>query len=232
MQQFTEEELRQYNGQDGKPAYIAYKGQVYDVTLSKFWKEGSHFKKHFAGSDLTSSMANAPHSEEVFANYPCVGQFLSPSLIPPKTKKEEYRQWYARYHPHPMLIHFPIALHYFSAFTDGLFLADPSAKYEAAVFLSFLIATVMGFFALLSGVFSWWVNYDFSISKPFVIKLIGAMFTLILGVVPLIQKLLNPDVPFSTGMDGVIYHAIIFLTVITITVVAYYGGKITWGAKS
>ncbi|WP_367187989.1 cytochrome b5 domain-containing protein, partial [Sulfuricurvum sp. RIFOXYD12_FULL_44_77] len=40
MQQFSEEELRQYNGKDGMPAYIAYKGQVYDVTSSKFWKEG------------------------------------------------------------------------------------------------------------------------------------------------------------------------------------------------
>jgi predicted heme/steroid binding protein/uncharacterized membrane protein len=231
MQQFTEEELRKYNGQDGMPAYIAYKGQVYDVSASKFWQNGSHFKKHFAGCDLTSEMANAPHSDEVFENYPCVGQFLTPSLIVPETKKERYRRWYAAYHPHPMVIHFPIALHYFSAAADILFLANPSAEYESAVFLSFLIATLMGFVALITGVFSWWVNYDFSTSKPFVIKLIGALFTLIIGVVPLIQKLLNPDVPFSTGVDGITYHAVIFITVISITIVGYYGGKITWGAR-
>lgn len=231
MQQFTEEELRKYNGRDGMPAYIAYKGDVYDVTSSKFWKEGSHFKKHFAGCDLTSEMAHAPHSDEVFASYPCVGQCVSPSALAPDNKKERYRQWYVKYHPHPAVVHFPIALHYFSAFADGLFLANPSSEYEAAVFLSFLIATVMGFFALLTGVFSWWINYDFSTSKPFVIKLIGALFTLIVGVIPLIQKLLNPDVPFSTGLDGITYHAIIFITVISITIVGYYGGKITWGAR-
>jgi predicted heme/steroid binding protein/uncharacterized membrane protein len=231
MQQFSEEELRQYNGRDGMPAYIAYNGQVYDVTSSKFWKEGTHFKKHFGGCDLSAEMANAPHSDEVFENYPCIGVFIPSPAIPTIDKKEGYRQWYVKYHPHPMVIHFPIALHYFSAAADILFLANPSAKYEAAVFLSFLIATVMGFIALITGVFSWWINYDFSTSKPFVIKLIGALFTLIIGVIPIGQKLLNPDVPFSTGMDGITYHAIIFMTVISITIVGYYGGKITWGTK-
>ncbi len=232
MQQFTEEDLLKYNGKDGMPAYIAFKGQVYDVTLSKFWKEGTHFKKHFAGCDLSAAMANAPHSDEVFEHYPCVGQFVSPCPLIPENKKDRYRQWYVKYHPHPAAVHFPIALHYFSAFTDILFLANPSPEYETAVFLSFLIATLMGFLALVTGVFSWWINYDFSTSKPFVIKLIGALFTLIVGMIPLIQKLLNPDVPFSREMDGITYHAIIFITVVSITVVGYYGGKITWGAKS
>lgn len=231
MQQFSEEELRHYNGQDGMPAYIAYNGQVYDVTLSKFWKEGSHFKKHFAGHDLTAEMANAPHSDEVFASYPCVGRFVPACPFTPENKKERYRQWYAVYHPHPMVIHFPIALHYFSAGTDVLFLSNPSVEYEAAVFLSFLIATVMGLVALMTGVFSWWINYDFSMSRAFVVKLIGAIFTLVVGLIPLAQKMMNPDVPFSTGVDGIIYHAIIFMTVISITVVGYYGGKITWGAR-
>lgn len=231
MQQFSEEELREYNGQDGMPAYIAYNGQVYDVTSSKFWKEGTHFKKHFAGCDLSAEMANAPHSDEVFANYPCVGVFIPSPAITTIDKKERYRLWYAKYHPHPAAVHFPIALHYFSAFADILFLANPSREYDTAVFLSFLIATVMGLLALVTGVFSWWVNYDFSTSKPFVIKLIGALFTLIIGFVPLVQKLQNPDVAFSTGADGITYHAVIFITVISITIVGYYGGKITWGAK-
>ncbi|MDP2850404.1 MAG: cytochrome b5 domain-containing protein [Sulfuricurvum sp.] len=231
MQQFSEEELREYNGRDGMPAYIAYKGQVYDVISSKFWKEGSHFKKHFAGCDLSAEMANAPHSDEVFANYPCVGVFISSPAITTIDKKERYRLWYAKYHPHPAAVHFPIALHYFSAFADILFLANPSREYDTAVFLSFLIATVMGLLALLTGVFSWWINYDFSTSKPFIIKLIGALFTLIIGFIPLVQKLRNPDVAFSTGADGITYHAVIFITVISITIVGYYGGKITWGAK-
>jgi len=235
MQQFTEEELRKYNGQEGAPAYIAFKGKVYDVSASKLWKNGVHFKKHLAGYDLTPEIQDAPHADEVFEQFEPIGIFIlsikKTSSDEKEARKERYRQWYAVYHPHPAVVHFPIALHYFSGFTDILFLVNPSSEYETAVFLSFLIATVMGFFALVTGVFSWWINYDFSTSKPFVIKLIGALFTLIVGMIPLIQKLLNPDVPFSIGLDGVTYHAIIFLTVISITIVGYYGGKITWGAR-
>lgn len=232
MRQFSEKELRKYNGQDGNPAYIAYKGQVYDVTSSKLWKNGSHFKKHFAGYDLTEEISKAPHSEEVFENYTPIGTFIEvPAETLKETKKELYRRWYAAYHPHPMIIHFPIALHYFSAVADILFLGSPSAKYEAAVFLSFLIATVMGLFALITGIISWWINYDLVKSKPFMIKLYGASFTLVIGLVPIIQMVMNSNIPFEKGIDGFIYHSIIFITVISITVVAYYGGKITWGAK-
>lgn len=236
MQQFTEEELLHYNGNDGMPAYVAFKGKVYDVSSSNLWENGEHFKKHFAGFDLTSAMANAPHSEEVFEKYPPVGVLIPTPVIATEIEnkpdeKERYKQWYAKYHPHPLIVHFPIALHYYSAIADILFLANPSAKYEAAVFSSFLIATVMGFVALIAGVFSWWANYDFAMSRPFVIKLIGAIFTLFVGVIPLVQKLMNTDVPFSLGMDGIVYHSIIFLTVISVTIVGYYGGKITWGAR-
>ncbi|MDD2830335.1 MAG: cytochrome b5 domain-containing protein [Sulfuricurvum sp.] len=235
MMEFTEEELRKYNGQDGEPAYIAFKGNVYDVSESKFWKNGIHFKKHYAGFDLTVELANAPHGDIVFQNCPQIGVFIATtneiSFDEKEARKERYRQWYAIYHPHPAVVHFPIALHYFSGFADVLFLSNPTTEYEAAVFLSFLIATVMGFVALIAGVFSWWINYDFATSKAFVIKLIGALFTLIVGISPLIQRFTNSDVPFSHGIDGLMYHGVIFITIISVTIVGYYGGKITWGAR-
>ena len=50
---FTLEELKQYDGKDGRPAYIAYKGKVYDVTDDYLWTEGDHQGEHAAGRDLT-----------------------------------------------------------------------------------------------------------------------------------------------------------------------------------
>jgi len=44
MREFTEEELAQYNGKNGKPIYIAYKGKVFDVSTSflvERWKTSS-----------------------------------------------------------------------------------------------------------------------------------------------------------------------------------------------
>ena len=40
------QELEENNGKNGKPAYIAYKGKVYDVSESSFWLDGDHLGMH------------------------------------------------------------------------------------------------------------------------------------------------------------------------------------------
>ncbi len=66
---FSSEELAYFDGKDGKPAYVAYKGDVYEVTHSVFWHAGQHVLKHSAGMDLTSSMAIAPHDDNVLNGF-------------------------------------------------------------------------------------------------------------------------------------------------------------------
>ncbi|MGQ9543116.1 MAG: cytochrome b5 domain-containing protein [Candidatus Bathyarchaeia archaeon] len=73
MKAFTEEELAEYNGKNGKPAYIAYKGKVYDVSASFLWKDGDHQVLHKAGMDLTEALEQAPHGEDVLEKFPMVG---------------------------------------------------------------------------------------------------------------------------------------------------------------
>ncbi len=38
MRSFTHNELAQYNGQEGRPAYIGVRGNVYDVSEVPEWK--------------------------------------------------------------------------------------------------------------------------------------------------------------------------------------------------
>ena len=71
-QQFSKTDLTQFNGKDGKPAYVGYKGKVYDVTGSDQWVDGDHLG-HIAGKDLTEQMEIAPHSEEVMDKMKIVG---------------------------------------------------------------------------------------------------------------------------------------------------------------
>ena len=70
---FTLEELKNYDGKDGRPAYIAYKGKVYDVTDDFLWTGGDHQGEHAAGRDLTEEMALAPHGEDVVERVKLVG---------------------------------------------------------------------------------------------------------------------------------------------------------------
>lgn len=64
IKKFTINELAQFNGKNGKPAYVGYKGKVYDVTESYQWGDGEHLG-HMAGKDLTEQMEIAPHGEDV-----------------------------------------------------------------------------------------------------------------------------------------------------------------------
>lgn len=70
---FTLEELKQYDGKSGRPAYIAYKGKVYDVTDDYLWIDGDHQGEHVAGKDLTEEMASAPHGEETLERVKFIG---------------------------------------------------------------------------------------------------------------------------------------------------------------
>ena len=69
---FTLDELIKFDGKESRPAYIAYKGKIYDVTESSQWIDGDHIG-HAAGEDLTEQMEIAPHSEDVMERMKLVG---------------------------------------------------------------------------------------------------------------------------------------------------------------
>ncbi len=66
---FTRAELAQYNGLNGKPAYVAVNNVVYDVTT--VFIQGKHFT-HFAGQDLTGAFLRQ-HTPAALSGYPVVG---------------------------------------------------------------------------------------------------------------------------------------------------------------
>ena len=73
---FTLSELSLFHGREGVPAYVAYKGTVYDVSTSYHWRGGRHWAAHQAGNDLTTELADAPHGEEMLVKFPVVGLLI------------------------------------------------------------------------------------------------------------------------------------------------------------
>jgi predicted heme/steroid binding protein/predicted small secreted protein len=74
---FTLEELAQYNGKNGQPAYVAVDGVVYDVTGSSMWSQGVHSScspNTTAGNDLSEIMKQAPaRMRDNLKKFPVVG---------------------------------------------------------------------------------------------------------------------------------------------------------------
>jgi predicted heme/steroid binding protein len=74
---FTLDDLCRFDGKEGRPAYLAYKGIIYDATKSRLWKNGLHAAKHAAGNDLTDFLTNAPHGEDKILALPQIGKLLA-----------------------------------------------------------------------------------------------------------------------------------------------------------
>jgi predicted heme/steroid binding protein len=66
-------ELAKHDGRDGRPAYVAVNGIIYNVTASRRWQNGLHPPDHQAGQDLTEELATAPHVRAVVERFPVVG---------------------------------------------------------------------------------------------------------------------------------------------------------------
>jgi predicted heme/steroid binding protein len=79
---FTLEELANYNGKDGKPAYVGLNGLVYDLSGIYAWDQGRHYcPDALAGTDITAIWKNAPayHLGQGFLTpFPIVGK-LAPA---------------------------------------------------------------------------------------------------------------------------------------------------------
>jgi len=73
---FTLKELEEYDGKGGKPAYIAHKGKVYEVSGLPLWLGGDHLGAHQAGKDLTDELALAPHGDEVMERAKLIGTLV------------------------------------------------------------------------------------------------------------------------------------------------------------
>jgi predicted heme/steroid binding protein len=71
---FTRAELLDFDGREGRPAYVAFKGKVYDLSPSSSWDAGLHYEEHEAGTDLTKAIGEAPHDPDELERFPVVGR--------------------------------------------------------------------------------------------------------------------------------------------------------------
>ena len=78
--QLTIEDLTAFDGKDGRPAYFAFEGKIYDATQSKLWKQGMHMGRHNAGNDLSEALSLAPHGREKVTAITTTGELIVAGL--------------------------------------------------------------------------------------------------------------------------------------------------------
>jgi arsenite oxidase small subunit len=80
---FTQKELEQFDGKEGRPFYIVFKGKVYDLSKSQLWIEGDHMGMHTRNENLAETIKDAPHTEETLERFPIIGTFDKKTILEP-----------------------------------------------------------------------------------------------------------------------------------------------------
>ena len=239
--EFTLAELAAADGTDGKPIYIVHQGRVFDVSQSPLWAGGRHMNRHQAGEDLTGEFADAPHGLEVFLRYPQVGVLQKPAAAageaPEAPPGIAVPGWLSRLlqrfpilkrHPHPMLVHFPIVFMISATAFNLLYLCTGRKSFELTALNCLGGGLLFTPPVILTGLFSWWLNYQARRLRPVVIKLILSPILLGFGLLAFFWRLLNPAIMESTGPWHLVYLLLIVLLAPLVATIGWFGAQITF----
>ncbi|MBI2859755.1 MAG: response regulator [Chloroflexi bacterium] len=217
--QFSLTELQTYDGKEGRQAYIAFEGKVYDVTTSRFWKGGAHIKQHFAGQDLTGLVAKAPHGAESLLKVRVVGV-----LVKEKSLAQKFLLHLEEHHPHSLVVHLSIAYGLCTPFFALLYLVTGELSFEKAAYYLLVLGLASAPFSTLSGVLSWRLTFEGTMNRLFgwKIALSAALFALTVPAV--LWRALDPDVLVRANY---LFLGLLIAQVPLAALLGYAGGKIS-----
>jgi len=233
MKEFTPEEMAQFNGENGKPVYIAHAGKVYDVSASKMWKTGTHMKRHRSGQDLTTDIQGAPHQPDVLERYPQVGvlkktEEAADSRIPATLAALLKHFPFLRRHPHPMTVHFPIVFMFSSTVFSLLYLITGEKSFDTTAFHCLGAGVFFNLIGITTGFYTWWLNYMAKPLRPVKIKIPLTLTMLITSTVLFVWRLSVPDILDSLSGSGLLYILLVLSLSVMVTVIGWNGASMTF----
>jgi predicted heme/steroid binding protein/uncharacterized membrane protein len=227
MKEITFEELLLFNGKDGNPVYVAFQGKVYDVSKSSLWSSGLHMNRHPSGKDLSGEISAAPHGPEVFERYPQVGILKKGppeelKHLPPVLQNLLQRFPMARRHPHPMIVHFPLAFLMGSSLFVLLhpLLRKPAFEITSSYLL--ILGAISSPFAMATGFLTWWINYRLKLTHFVKRKIQLSILLLIFEIILIVWRSSN------TNISNPIYFIMMLLLTPIVFLLGYYGGQMTF----
>jgi len=231
MQEFDIAELEKFDGNNGRPVYVAHKGKVYDVSNSKLWKNGLHMKRHHAGNDLTADIQGAPHEPDVLERYPQVGILKKEAMeleIPQPLTWLLEKVPMLRRHPHPMTVHFPIVFSFSTTIFNILYLITGIKSLEITALHSLGAGILFTAVAIVTGLYTWWLNYMAKPLRAVNIKLTFALILLAVQIITFIWRLKVPHVMESIQGANLIYLLLILSLFPIVVVIGWFGAFLTF----
>jgi predicted heme/steroid binding protein/uncharacterized membrane protein len=228
--EFTLEELREFDGAQGKPAYIVFEGRVIDVSASKHWCHGHHMVAHRAGRDLSREIETAPHGAEVLERFPQVGA-LKPAAnkgIPPFLARLFHYVPFLKRHPHPLTVHFSIVFMISATGFTLLYLLTEARTFETTAWHCLWGGVLFTPVAIATGLFTWWLNYKTEWLRPVKIKLALSPVLLVASAAALIWRHLDPGILVYWRKLSLLYLGLILSLAPLVAAIGWYGSLLSF----
>ena len=231
MKEFTRQELEQFNGRNGLPAYIAHHGAVYDVSGSKMWRNGQHMRRHDAGGDLTEALAQAPHGPGMFERVVRAGVLKSDAApaARPAPEVPAWAQWLLGFHPHPIMVHFPQAFLSFAPLFLVLFYVTGNTHFERTGFYMLACGAAMAVPTIATGFLHWIYKYARASGGIYKFKIILSLIVLCFACATVYVHAARGPLP-PGGVDATVL-ALYLMLVPMIVALGHAGGMIVFGAR-
>jgi predicted heme/steroid binding protein/uncharacterized membrane protein len=231
MQEFDIAELEKFDGNNGRPVFVAQKGKVYDVSNSKLWKNGLHMKRHHAGQDLTADIQGAPHEPDVLDRYPQVGTLKKEVVeleIPRPLAWLLGKAPMLRRHPHPMTVHFPIVFAFSTTVFNILYLITGIKSLELTALHCLGAGILFTAVAIATGLYTWWINYMSKPLKAVKVKMPLSLILLVTQIIAFVWRLNVPDVMDSIRGVNIIYILLVLSLFPIVVVIGWFGAFLTF----
>lgn len=234
MKVYTAEELSRVDGTDGSTVLVVVNGKVYDVSHSKKWGRGRHMNRHQAWRDLSADINAAPHGLEVLERFEVVGTYEVTRKHSGEGLKATISSWLDRHplfrrHPHPAVVHLPIGVSAALILFEAAALLTVSPATEWAALLCLIVAVVSLPAAMITGYFTWWMNYDAIASPTILRKRRLAWIALVLGLSAVIWRGMLLENPVQlTDFRVVIYAAAVLALSVIVAIIGFLGGTLTF----
>ena len=218
--QLTISELKQFDGAEGRPAYIAFKGRIYDVSNSSLWKGGKHVATHAAGADLTEAIARAPHSEDNLNKIPIIGQ-----LVKAETLRHQFARRVESLHPHSTAVHLSVAYAPIALIFLVIWLFTRQPAFELVVFCLLIVGLISIPLSSASGILSWMVSYESKTTETFNLKIALSILLFIIVLGTFIWRWTGTD-SILKSPSSFMYLASLVIQAAICMVIDYHGKKV------
>jgi uncharacterized membrane protein len=189
-------------------------------------------KRHHAGKDLTTDIQAAPHDLDVLDRYPQVGVLkqdrASERELPASLSRLLSRFPMLRRHPHPMVIHFPIVFMIATAGFTVLYLLTEYNPFDTTAFHCLGAGLLFTPIAILTGFYTWWLNYMAKPNRPVGIKIRLSFLLLAIQIAAFSWRIIIPDILTCLGTITIPYVILILSLAGVVTLIGWFGAMLTF----